>query len=54
MLFYERKPHWYFQLTTSLILATINGHLPLAELLIGAKADVDAKDVSSNTTYYNP
>ena len=28
--------------------ASYNGHLPLADLLIGAHADVNAKDVSSN------
>ena len=28
--------------------ASSNGHLPVAELLIGAKADVNAKNVSRN------
>ena len=28
--------------------ACYNGHLPVAEFLIGANADLNAKDVSSN------
>ena len=32
---------------TALILASYNGHLPVAEALIGAKADVNVRDVSS-------
>ena len=35
---------------TSLIKASYNGHLPVAELLIGAKADVNAKAVSKKNS----